>query len=127
LAHANLVAFTLNPAIDLTHYQLTKNQYTIGYLAGWANATALLKNYENQIAVSEYDLLFKLLANKRIDLAIYTQAAGDDILSKMNITNYQTSPSLLPYTTYFLLHKKHAALAPKLAIEIKRAKLKYAQ
>jgi len=127
LAHGNLVAFTLCPTIDFTHYQLTQHEYTIGYLAGWANATALLKNYSNQVAVAEYDVLFKLLANNRVDLVIYTQAAGDKILRSMKIDNYQTSSSLMPFTVYLLLNKKHANLASKLANEIKIAKLKHLQ
>lgn len=71
LANSNLVAFSLQPDIKLSDYKIEQHQYRIAYLSGWANATALLKDYENKVAVAAFDVLFKLLASKRVDVVIY--------------------------------------------------------
>jgi hypothetical protein len=76
LANSNLVAFSIKPHIELSSYKI-EQQYTIGYLSGWANASALLKDYPDKVGVLGYNVLFKLLANNRIVLVIYNQTAGE--------------------------------------------------
>jgi len=127
LGVTNIVAFSLGQKIDLSDYKINQHQYNIGYMSGWANVSALLKDYRNKVAVVEYDVLFKFLVHKRVDLVLYNPVAGEKILRNRHIYDYQMSQSLLFNETFLVLNKKHAALAPQLAIEIKRAKIKYAQ
>jgi len=127
LGVTNIVAFSLGKNIDLSDYKINQHQYNIGYISGWANVSSLLKDYRNKVAVVEYDVLFKFLVHKRVDLVLYNPVAGEKILQSQHIYDYQISQSLLINETYLVLNKKHAALAPQLAIEIKRAKIKYAQ
>jgi len=124
LAKMDLVAFATNPNVDLSHYQIGQHQYKVGYLTGWSNVATLLEGYDNKVAVAEFDVLFRLLAHQRIDVVLFNQAAGEKILQSLQISNYQLSPSLLSYTTYLVMHKKHQALVPKLAEAIKEAKVR---
>ena len=127
LGETRIVAFSLGNDIDLSHYQIVQHQYRIGYLSGWANASGLLKDYPNKVPVAEYNVLFKFLLHKRVDLVLYNKGAGEKILRNMQVYDYQISASLLSNATFLVLNKKHAALTQQLAVEIKRAKAKYAQ
>lgn len=122
LIATNLVAFSLKPTLDLSDYKLGSHNYRIGYMSGWKNATDLLEQYTNSIGVRDYEVLFKLLESRRVDLVIFTKDGGEKILKEMQLADYQVSPSLLSYKVYLLLHKKHAALAPLLADKLKVAK-----
>ena len=46
--HYEMVAFSLNPEIDLSSYRIGDNDYHIGYMHGWVNVTTfectLVKN-----------------------------------------------------------------------------------
>jgi len=127
LGETKIVAFSLGNDIDLSHYQIVQHQHRIGYLSGWANASGLLKDYPNKVPVAEYDVLFKFLLHKRVDLVLYNKVAGEKILRNMQVYDYQISASLLSNATFLVLNKKHTALTQQLAVEIKRAKAKYAQ
>lgn len=124
LATTKLVAFALKPNIDLSTYKIVEHNYKIGYLSGWKNATSLLKNYQNKAEIREYDVLFKLLVNNRLDIVIYNRTAGGQILNGMKVADYQTSSPLLSNSVYLFLHKRHAVLAPKVATQLKLLKSK---
>jgi len=124
LSAMDIVAFSINPSIDLSEYKIEEHQYHIGYLAGWKHVSDMLENYAEQTAVGEYDTLFRLLIGERVDLVFFNKTAGELILQQQNVHRYQVSPSLLSYTTYLVLHKKHADLVEPLTKEIKRLKAK---
>jgi len=123
LSKMNLVAFSVQPKVDLSAYKLSEHQYRVGYLSGWANAEDLLKDYPNRMAIGEYDTLFKLLVHNRIDVVVFNRVAGEKILRSHRVNDYQISPSLLSYSTFLVMHKEHAALVPGLVSAIRKAKL----
>jgi len=122
LSQMELVAIALRSDIDLAHYQINQHQYRVGYLTGWKVVQNLLDGHPNKIAVGEFDTLFKLLLHQRLDLVLFNQAAAEKLLNSLKIDNYQISPSLLSYTTFLVLNKKHRALVPRLAAQLKRIK-----
>jgi len=125
LAQLDIVAFTIDPKIDLTNYQINQHQYLIGYLSGWKNVADLVDSYPNKTAVGEHVALFKLLIHGRIDVVLFTQDAGETILKALHNYNYQISSSLFSYPVYLVLNQRHSKLALPLAAKIKKLKNKY--
>ena len=125
IADFDIVAFTTTPGIKLIDYKITQHRYHVGYLLGWRNIEHLLKGYQPKSAVGDHHTLFKLLIKKRFDVVLFTQVAGERILSSQKIVDYQTSPSLLAYPVYLILNKKHTNLVAKLAAQLKIMKNKY--
>ena len=125
LAEASIVAFSLQPNIDLSNYAIEEHQYNIGYIAGWKVIEDMLDNYQQTSPVAEVGTLFKLLTGRRVDLILYAQAAGKKILSGNEQLNYQVSSSLHSYELYLVMHKKHIDLVPKLAAKLKQLKKEY--
>lgn len=115
----------MDPSIDLSNYKIDQHQYRIGYLSGWKNVTDLLSDYPNKKAVGEHDTLFKLLAGKRLDIVLFNRTAGKKILDDSQEFNYKISSSLLSFSVYLVVHKKHAALVPQLAAKLKKFKSHY--
>jgi len=125
LADLDVVAFTAKPTIDLSGYIIGEQQYRIGYLSGWKNVRDLLANYPNKKEIGEYTTLFRLLIRQRVDLVFFTQTAGEKILRATPNIPYSKSSSLLAYSVYLVLHKKHAQLVPKLAASLQRVQKGY--
>lgn len=118
--HYEMVAFSLNPEIDLSSYRIGDNDYHIGYMHGWVNVTTLLQDYPIKTSIADHELLFKLLRLGRIDVVLFTKVGGEKILTNAQPkVNYSLSTPLLTYPTYLVLNKKHAAIAPRLAKEFK--------
>jgi len=122
LSAMNIVAFSIKPSIDLSEYKINQHQYHIGYLAGWKHVSEMLQGYPEQTSVGEYDTLFRLLIGERVDVVFYNKTAGELILRDQHVQQYQVSSPLLSYTTYLVLHKKHANLVPQLAVQLKHFK-----
>jgi len=125
IAELDIVAFSIAPTIDLKRYQIKQHSYHIGHLLGWKNIEHLLAGYQHKTGVGDHLTLFKLLVRNRVDVVLYTKIAGQKILAKQKIKIYKTSPSLLAYPVYLVLHKKHASLVPLLAAQLKRIKRRY--
>lgn len=126
LAYRDLVVFSLNPDIDLSSYHLGQKDYLIGYMFGWKNASDLLRDHQEKTSTSDHEVLFKLLKQGRIDLALYTRIGGiDNLTENMHNAKYSYSQSLLRYPAYLVLHKKHRAIAPKLAQVFRELKAEY--
>lgn len=96
--------------------------YTVSYLIGW-------KVFENNVPpdtdrtlVREAGQLFTLLAQDRVDVALYERWQG---LAQARATGVKVrvmEPPLLRTPMYMYLHKKHAALVPQVAQALARLK-----
>jgi len=127
----DLVAFSIDKAIDLNNFTLKENPYHIGYVAGFKMAENALINHRLKSYVSHRDKLFNLLINKRFDIVLYIQKEGinriEKTLTALNKTDryYNISTPLQSPKLYFVLNKRHQELVPKLTIYFKEFKSKY--
>ncbi len=88
----------------------------ISFINGWK---ILEKNVPKSARVTKTknsSQLFKLLKKNRTDYIIYEQWGGYDVIDSMNLRNIKMrKPALASKEMYIYLHKKHAALVPKLS------------
>lgn len=114
-------AFSKNPAL-VTSLDVLRAR-PIGHIRGW-------KIYENMLAgapavVSSDDSaqLFRQLQLDRIDVALYERWLGLSLLRKQGIKDvYPLEPALAKREMYIYLHKRHAALVPKIAEALRAIK-----
>ncbi len=115
------VAFGKNPTL-LSKLDVLRTQ-PIGHIRGW-------KIYENMLAgapavVSSDDSaqLFRQLQLDRIDVALYERWLGMSLLRKQGIKGiYPLEPAIAKREMYIYLHKRHAALVPKIAEALRAIK-----
>ena len=69
----------------------------------------------NRIMVDTNEQLFKMLNAKRIDLAIAAHINGAKTISQLKLQSINIlQPPVIEHKLYHYLHKKHAALVPKI-------------
>jgi polar amino acid transport system substrate-binding protein len=115
-------AFAKDPTITVANWADLK-PYRVAYLLGW-------KVYENNVTeakavykVNDLDALFKMLADDRIDLALFGKLEGEVYLKANKLTGiYALKPPLVAASTFLYLHKKHADLVPKIAETVRAIK-----
>lgn len=116
------MAFSKNAALPATWEVL--RTHPIGHIRGW-------KIYENQLkgapaaVVSSDDAtqMFRQLQLDRIDVALYERWLGLSLLKNQDIKGIvPLSPPLAKREMFIYLHKRHAALAPKLAEALRAIK-----
>ena len=114
-------AFSKNASLPAT-WDGIRSQ-TVGLVRGW-------KIYENQMlgapavfALDDSRQLFRLLQLDRIDVALHERWIGSGLLKQQNIGGVVAlTPPLAKREMFIYLHKKHAALAPKLATALREIK-----
>ncbi len=109
VAFARQHGLTLNGWNDLQPHR-------VGFITGWKmfEAHAAGARIVNRVETPEQ--LFKMLAQDRIDLALYTLADGQALVRRLGLNGIQAlAPSLRDVDLYLYLHQRHAALVPRLA------------
>jgi polar amino acid transport system substrate-binding protein len=112
----SFVAFAKDPTLRIDHGWADLKPYRVAFIRGW-------KMFENNASVARIvnkveqpEQLFRMLDGGRIDLALYTLADGVAMVRDMGLAGVAPlSPSLKDVDMYLYLHRRHAALAPKLA------------
>lgn len=96
--------------------------YSVSYIIGW-------KVFENNVPpdmartpVRETDQMFTLLARERVDVALYERWQGLAQARALGLQVRVMEPPLARMPMYMYLHKKHAALVPKVAQALARLK-----
>jgi len=118
----SFVAFGKDKSVRLDKGWDSLNGKSVVFINGWklfeANTGAA-----RVTKVDKPDQLFKMVGSARADLALYTLADGVALLREMGINDIAPlSPSLQESDMYLYLHKKHAALVPKLAQTLREMK-----
>lgn len=102
--------------INLKNGWLGLNEKNISFINGWK---ILEKNVPSSAIVTKTknsQQLFKLLTKNRTDYIIYELWGGRYLIDKMKIANVTSiNPPLASKKMYIYLHKKHAAIIPKLS------------
>jgi polar amino acid transport system substrate-binding protein len=96
--------------------------YTVSYLIGWKVFESNMPPGTDRTPVREAGQLFTLLAQDRVDVALYERWQG---LAQARVTGIKVrvmEPPLVRTPMYMYLHKKHAALVPQVAQALARLK-----
>lgn len=108
------VAYSLDKNIEVTDWDSFKD-YSVGMIRGW-------KIYENNVInakritkVSGVEQLFNLLLNGRSDLVLYEYHRGTWWNKHLNAKAHLIGTALAEKDMFIYMHKKHAALVPKIA------------
>ena len=108
--------FTVNGAESL-------KPYDVGIITGWKLLEKNIVGSKSLEMVEDAEQLFSLLAKDRIDIAVVEKMMGAMTIKKMNLKRIKLlQPSFLEGEWYLYLNKKHEALIPKIAAEIKAMK-----
>lgn len=93
----------------------TLKPYAVGYIIGWKVFEQNVPQGKEITKVRDAEQLFTLLANNRADVALYERWQGVVQTRAMGIRVNVLEPPLVHTKMYMYLHKKHAALVPRVA------------
>lgn len=89
--------------------------YVVSYIMGWKVFEAHLPKGKELTLVRDAEQLFTLLDKGRADVALYERWQGLATTRAMGIQVQVMEPPLVRTNMYMYLHKKHAALVPRVA------------
>lgn len=96
--------------------------YSVSYIIGWKIFESNVPAATVQTPVREADQLFTLLARDRVDVVLYERWQGLAQAHAAGIKARVMDPALVSVPMYMYLHKKHAALVPRVAQALVRLK-----
>ena len=97
--------------------------YRVGIIRGWKIAETQLARAKGLVFVDDVEQLFRLLEKKRVDAVVYSREMGLWYLQQQKLKNiHLIEPPLDTRAMFIYLHKRHAALAPKLAEALRALK-----
>lgn len=96
--------------------------YAVSYIIGWKVFEANVPAANERTLVRGADQMFDLLARDRVDVALYERWQGLAQTRAMGIKAQVMEPPLLTTRMYMYLHKKHAALLPRVAAALVKLK-----
>jgi polar amino acid transport system substrate-binding protein len=109
------VAFAKDSTITLDNWADLK-PYRVGRILGGKAFEQHVKEAKTVHEVKDVEVLFKMLASDRIDLALLNKLDGLSYLKTHNLKEIQPlAPPLATTELFVYLHKKHADLVPKIA------------
>jgi len=116
------IAFSKNVDLKIKDWQ-SLAPYNIGIQVGIKFAERGTKGM-HRIMVDTNEQLFKMIDSGRVDVIVAAHANGLKTLSALKLENISAlQPAIQEYPLYHYLHKKHAALVPKLDAVIKNMQL----
>ena len=96
--------------------------YTVGYILGWKVFEQNVPKAREATLVRDADQLFTLLARGRADVVLYERWQGVARTRAMGLQAQVLEPPLVRMPMYLYLHKKHAALVPRVAQALTKLK-----
>lgn len=114
-------AFSKNPTLPTSLDVLRARP--IGHIRGWKIYENMLTGAPAVVSSDDSAQLFRQLQLDRIDVALYERWLGLSLLRKQGIRDvYPLEPALAKREMYIYLHKRHAALVPKIAEALRAIK-----
>lgn len=117
----DFVAITTKHRFDTPDWNSLK-PYVVSYIIGWKVFEQNVPTGKEVTKVRDADQLFTLLARERADVVLYERWQSMAQTRAMGIKVQVMEPPLVHTKMYMYLHKKHAALVPRVAQAL--AKLK---
>lgn len=96
--------------------------YVVTYIIGWKVFERNVPQGKGLTLVRDAEQLFTLLAKGRADVALYERWQGLARTRAMGIETQVMEPPLARTTMFMYLHKKHAALVPRVAEALAKIK-----
>jgi len=96
--------------------------YVVSYIIGWKVFEQNVPRGKEQTLVRDAEQLFTLLARDRADVALYERWQGVAQTRAMGLQVQVMEPPLVRTPMYMYLHRKHAALVPRVAQALARLK-----
>ncbi|MDD2885798.1 MAG: transporter substrate-binding domain-containing protein [Dechloromonas sp.] len=119
----SFVAFSKDASINLDQSWNSLKPYRVAFINGWKMFEANTAEVRSVTKVDKPEQLFRMLDGGRVDLALYTRADGVALLKTLGLRSIAPiSPSLKEVDMYLYLHKKHQALAPRIAQALREMK-----
>ena len=115
-------------AISKKKFKLDKGwnsltSHSVAHIKGWKIFERKVPSITEKLSVKDIDQLFNCLKEDRAEIILYEKWAGLNKLKTNNIDSAKIiSPPLATKEMYIFLHKKHQAIASKLAIALKEIK-----
>jgi polar amino acid transport system substrate-binding protein len=98
-------------------------QRAVGHIRGWKIYERELVGAPEVVTVVDAIQLFRLLDLGRIEVALYGREAGDALIRSLHLEGvHALHPALAKREMFIYLHKRHAALVPKLAEALRAIK-----
>ena len=98
-------------------------QRAVGHIKGWKIYERAVNGAERVTTVDDPEQLFRLLALDRIEVALYERWLGLALARKLGLKDVRPlSPPLARREMFIYLHKRHAALVPKIAEALRAMK-----
>ncbi len=116
------VAFSKNLNSQITTWKDLR-PFHVGIVRGWKILEENITGTTSLTKVKNLKLLFRLLANNRIDIAVYSRFEGLAMARKLAISDIKMhEPALAVREMFLYLNKKHIKLVPKLTKALRQMK-----
>lgn len=101
----------------------TLRTHPVGHIRGWKIYEQQLTGAPHVVTAEDPAQLFRQLQLKRIEVALYARWQGLSRIQRQGVTDVHLLEPLLARREMFIyLHKRHAALVPKLAAALRAIK-----
>ncbi|MDZ7653651.1 MAG: transporter substrate-binding domain-containing protein [Burkholderiaceae bacterium] len=117
LLEQEFVALALRPDVQVRDWR-DLDRYSVAHLTGMKVIERQLEGRPNVTTVRDADLLFGLLGHGRADVIVHNRAVALLAARRAGLALRVQEPALLRQPMYIYLHRRHEALAPKLAAAI---------
>ncbi len=117
----DFVAYTTGQRFTTDSWDSLK-PYVVTYIIGWKVFEQNVPKGKEITLVRDVDQLFGLLQSRRADIALYERWQGLVKAREMGFKVQVLEPPLVRTKMYMYLHKKHAALVPRVAQALARMK-----
>lgn len=119
---ASIAVFTRDPAMTVAGWA-DLGPYTVAYINGWKILDAKVRAARSVEKVRNIESLFALLDKNRVDAVLVDLVMGQEAVRRLKLNGIRAlMPLLTRQDMYLYLHKRHAALAPKLAETLRQMK-----
>jgi len=97
--------------------------YDVGIVTGWKILERNTSLHRSRIMLDNAEQLFQMLDQGRVEVAVIERMVGMEMVKKLRISGVHIlSPPLLTGDWYLYLHKRHAALIPRIDRELRSMK-----
>jgi polar amino acid transport system substrate-binding protein len=117
----DFVAYTTGERFATDNWDSLK-PYAVTYIIGWKVFEQNVPQGKELTLVRDADQLFGMLKNRRADIALYERWQGLVKVRDMGFKVQVLEPPLVHIKMFMYLHKKHAALVPRVAQALAKMK-----
>ncbi|MFP5417698.1 MAG: substrate-binding periplasmic protein [Gammaproteobacteria bacterium] len=115
------VAFSKNASLSASWEVL--RTLPVGHIRGWKIYEEQLVGAQSVVSANDSAQMFRQLRLDRIEVALYERWLGLSLMKRMDIKGIAPlEPRIAKREMYIYLHKRHAALVPKLADALRAIK-----